>query len=89
MHDNYEVALDLLKSRYGSQKRILRMHVRSLLQLTPPNIKSCQSLRYFVDTVNKHTRGLQTLNIDSDNYEIILCEILMAKLPSEIKHEWA
>jgi len=85
---NYSVALNLLKNRYGSTKRILQMHIRSLLSLQTPNIKSAASLRSFVDSVNKHVRGLETLNIRQDNYDIILCEILLSRMPSEIKHQW-
>jgi len=87
--NNYSVAVELLKNRYGSKKRVLRMHIRSLLSLQTPNIKSAPSLRSFVDNVNKHVRGLESLEIASDSYDIILCEILLSKMPVEIKHEWA
>jgi len=86
---NYKSALDILKNRYGSTKRVLRAHVRALLALTTPNIKSSMSLRSFIDAIHRHMRGLEGLNVVQDNYEIFLCEILLIKVPNEIKHEWA
>jgi len=88
-NSNYAVAIDLLKERYGSKRRIIRTHVQALISIQQPNHKSYQSLRTFVDTVKKHLRGLSSLDVDSDNYDIIMCEVLLPKLPTNIKHEWA
>lgn len=87
--DNFRNAIELLKSRYGSTKRVIRAHVRSLLILKTPNMKSSTSLRAFVDSIHRHMRGLEALNVTSDHYEIFLCEILLSVVPNEIKHEWA
>jgi len=86
---NYTSAIELLKSRYGSKSRVIRAHVRALISLKSPNVKSAPSLRSFIDTVHRHMRGLESLEVAKDNYAIFLCEILLAKVPSEIKHEWA
>jgi len=88
-HSNYSAALEILKNRYGSTKRVLRAHVRSLLALSTPNIKSSASLRSFIDSIHRHMRGLEGLDVVQDNYEIFLCEILLIKVPNDIKHEWA
>jgi len=87
--DNYEIALSLLKDRYGSKRRCVRAHIRSLINLQSPNIKNFTSLRTFIDSVNKHTRVLNSFDVASENYDIFLVEILLTKLPNEIKHEWA
>jgi len=86
---NYTVAMDLLKSRFGSKRRLSRAHVRALLNLKEPNYKNATSLRFFVDTVNKHTRGLESLDIFSEHYQLFLCETLLWKMPKEVKHEFA
>ena len=86
---NYKVACDLLTQRYGSKRRRLRAHVRSLLSLNSPDMRDLYSLRNFVDNVNKNMRGLESLNVVSGDYEIFLCEILITKVPHQIKHEWA
>jgi len=88
-NDNYATAMDLLQSRYGCKRRIIRTHIQALLSMKSPNIKAYISLREFVDGVNKHIRGLKTLGVSSDNYDLILYEILLSKLPSELKHECA
>ena len=87
--NNYKIAIDLLKSRFGSTNRVIRAHVRALLSLNKPNIKSACSLNSFVDSVKRHMRGLESLSVASDNYEIFLCEILLSVVPQVIKQEWA
>jgi len=87
--DNYVNALELLKSRYGSRRRILRAHVNAILNLESPNIKSFSSLRNFVDAVRRHVHGLNGQGISGENFEIFLSEILIIKMPVEIKHSWS
>jgi len=87
--DNYDAALELLDNRYGSKRRVMRAHIRSMIQIAPPNMRNIVSLRGFVDSINKHMRGLKSLNVTSDNYSVFLSEILLSKLPRELKHEWA
>ena len=87
--NNYKIAIDLLKSRFGSTNRVIRAHIRALLSLNKPNIKSACSLNSFVGSVKRHMRGLESLSVASDNYEIFLCEILLSVVQQVIKQEWA
>ena len=86
---NYATAYDLLRSRYGNKISQIRAHVRELLYIHTLNIRDVSSLRKFVDTVRLHMRGLDGLGVASDEYEVFLCEILLSRVPHEIKHEFA
>ena len=85
---NYSAALRLLQDRFGSKRRLLLEHIRALINFSPPKYQNHSSMRIFVDQVNKHTRGLESLDMVQDNYGILFGEILLAKMPKEIKHEF-
>ena len=86
---NYFESLNLLKGRYGSQKRQRRAHIRKLLSFDCSNAKDVLTYRAFLDNINKHIRGLNNLGLKSDQYGDFLSEILIDKVPNRIKLEWA
>ena len=86
---NYGVAFDMLRTRYGSKKRVLRAHVRDLLTINCQSDKDPKCIRSFVDKINKNMRGLNILNVMSDDYEIFLSEILIDRVSKRVKAEWA
>ena len=49
--NNYKIAIDLLKSRFGSTNTVIRAHLRALLSLNKPKIKSACSIHLFFDSV--------------------------------------
>jgi len=79
--ENFQIALNLLEERYGSKRACIRAHIRALLNLNVPNVKSYHELRSFVDKLNKHMRILETFDVVSNNYALFLVEILLIKLP--------
>ena len=86
---NYDVAKTLLKNRYGSERRLKRSHIRSLLSIDCCHAKDATAYRSFVDSANKHIRGLESLGMKSEDYKDFLCEILIDHVPNRIKMEWA
>lgn len=58
-HDNYQVAWDLLKTRYDNRKFIINSHVQALFDI-PPMSKEL-SVRALLDNVQKRLRALKAL----------------------------
>ena len=86
---NYNKAMKLLEERYGSRKRLQRAHLRAFFSYDCSNAKDVKSYRAFVDGINKHIRGLESLNLQPNEYSTLLCEILIDKVPNRVKHDWA
>ena len=86
--DNYCAARDKLKKRFGNSNRVIRAHVRELLNLQINGSYDKKSLRAFVDAVSSHTRSLTSLEVTSDKYSCILSPIILSRLPQKLKEEW-
>ena len=82
-NDNYIVALELLRERYGDETRRTRAHIKCLLELDTCDFQNATYLRSFIDKVKLHMRGLEVLDLTSDKYDVFLCEILLSKVPSK------
>ena len=95
---NYQVAIDLLKDRFGKAIVIERAHVNDLLNVNPVyHDKDTAGLRRLYDTIEVHHRGLRALNVDASTYEGIVVPAIIGKLPEGVRlqitrgkkhHEW-
>nr|CAD2182928.1 unnamed protein product [Meloidogyne enterolobii] len=80
-NENYDRALDLLKSRYGDSRAITEALEAELMNLTPPN-ESSHSLRAFVDSVERICRQLEAYGtMDKSPF---VSTVIKTKLPHSI-----
>ncbi|CAK5082853.1 unnamed protein product [Meloidogyne enterolobii] len=80
-NENYDRALDLLKSRYGNSRAITEALEAELMNLTPPN-DSSHSLRAFVDSVERICRQLEAFGtMDQSPF---VSTVIKTKLPQSI-----
>ena len=97
----YEVAVDLLKERFGKPVVIERAHVNDLLNVSPSrqvyHDKDTAGLRRLYDTVEVHHQGLNAPNVNANTYEGIVVPAIIGKLPEGVRlqitcgknhHEW-
>ena len=83
---NYEVAIDILKVRFGQRQVILNSHIDALMKINALHgIADVSEVRRFYDTVEIHCRGLQSLGVDPKAYGTVLMNLLLQKLPEEIQ----
>ena len=80
-NENYRVAIDLLKERFGDKQTVINSHYSELINLTPAsnNTKSMHSL---YDLMVKNLRSLDALNQDTN--QDIFVSIVTSKIPKEI-----
>ena len=83
---NYDVAINLLKNRFGKATAIERAHVNELLNVSPvAQDKDTSGLRKLYDTVEIHHRGLEALKVDANTYEGIVVPAVISKLPEGVR----
>ncbi|XP_068749238.1 uncharacterized protein [Montipora capricornis] len=83
---NYQVAIDLLKERFGKAIVIERAHINDLLNVSPVYYdKDTVGLRRLYDTLEVHHRGLKALNVESTTYEGIVVPAIIGKLPEGVR----
>ncbi|XP_028407556.1 uncharacterized protein LOC114530174 [Dendronephthya gigantea] len=82
---NYAQSIQILEERFGQPHKIVNAHMQALLDLPTPS-DSVTHLRKFYDSMENHIRGLEALDKKPDTYGDLLTPIILAKLPTTIKH---
>ena len=79
--ENYPVAVDILKRRFGNPQEIVDLHYNQLINMQSATNKVC-SLRYLSDKVERHLRELEVLHqvINQD----VFVSIIRSKLPDDV-----
>ena len=89
---NYTVACTLLKERYGRRERIVFAHIQGLLNmgmLGHQQSASTGELRKLQEELLSHIRSLEVLNVKGINYGVVLTPVILSRLPSDFRMEWA
>ena len=81
MKDNYNIAIEQLKERYGRKQVITDAHYAKLMNLPMATYK-VTSLRTFHDTTEKQMRFLQSLGEDDNQMQVL--PMLKSKLPHSV-----
>ena len=85
-NDNYEIALNILKERYGDNQVVISAHMNNLLSMDPvKSISDVKSLRKLCDIIKSQIRGLNCIGIEAKNYGPLLIPVVLSKVPDEIK----
>ena len=80
-NENYQVAVELLKERYGDKQAVVTSHYTELINLKPaPN--NPKGLRKMYNDVEKYLRSLQALEQDTD--QDLFISMITSKLPKDV-----
>lgn len=87
-NENYEVAWNLLVSRYQNESVIIKHHVSTLIEL--PNVGKIihLELRKLTDSLKKHIRSLETLGEPVKQWDTLLFYLIAKKLDTATQKEW-
>lgn len=79
--ENYEVAIGILKERFGNSQEVIDLHYNQMINLFPAT-NTTASLRGLLDKMERHLRSLDVLkqNINQD----VFVSMIRAKLPEEV-----
>ncbi|KAF0154741.1 MAG: hypothetical protein FD188_3229 [Ignavibacteria bacterium] len=83
-NENYDVAVQMLKTRFGDTNRILEAHYSQLQQL-PSVSNQLFHLRTFVDTLELNVRALEALGECTDTNQML--NLFRSKLPTDLLFE--
>ncbi|KAG1649834.1 hypothetical protein GQR58_028606 [Nymphon striatum] len=87
---NYEVAIKLLKDRFGRKEVITFSHIQNLLALEIQNGSNyIVKLKHFQDDLLANTRSLGTLDVTDEKFGAILTPLILSRLPENFRLEWS
>ncbi|GBM38309.1 hypothetical protein AVEN_140348-1 [Araneus ventricosus] len=87
--ENYEIAIKLLKERFGRSDVLINTHLNNLLRICPlKNSDDIVSFRKMFDNIQTEIRSLESLNVLKETYQNLLCPLLLKCLPSDLVLEY-
>ena len=90
---NYDIAINMLKRRYGDEDRIISAHIHALIMVSSPasskGTKYIPELWKMYDDLNKHIKCLEALQITGTQYGRVLTPIILSRLPEDLRLEWS
>ena len=87
-HENYEVAWDLITTRYNNTRVIAQKHIKTLMEVPSISRESAYDLRKLIDTIRTHLRALKTLGQPVDSWDGLLIYSITNKLDRNSHREW-
>ena len=87
--ENYQIAIDILKDRFGKESIRKEMLMANLLQLQEvTDANDLQSLQCLIDDLVANIRSLEALGTTSANYGELLLPILKSRIPESWRLQW-
>ena len=80
-NDNYDVAVKILRDRFGDPQTVISGHYTKLMDL-PSSINQTTALRSTFDELEKHLMFLTALGEDTNHRHFV--SLIMSKLPREV-----
>ena len=85
---NYEVAKEMLISRYDNRRAIVREHLSKIIHATPVTKQDPTALRSIWQGVDEQRRALTALGIQSHDMDIYTIHLVVDKLDTESRRQW-
>ena len=86
---NYTVAIDILKKRFGRTERVTFAHIEELLNISVPKQPRLSVLWVLNEKLQAHVHSLEALGITGEQYGLLLCPVILSRLPPDLRLEWA
>ena len=77
---NHQKAIDTLKGGFGCKQQIALLQVEAVV-----SSQNTRALRRLFDNISCHVRSLKSLGVESKSYGILLCPVLLNKIPTDIQ----
>ena len=78
---NYDVAIKILKERFGNEQDVIKIHYDRLINLHAATNK-VSSLRALLDAVDQHLRSLEVLGQDVN--QSVFVSMIWSKIPEDV-----
>ena len=84
--DNYQNAVDALKSRFGNNQLRISAHMRELQNIkSVKNLNDVDGMRKMYDALEMNITNLKELKVDVSTYSTLLIAIIFDRIPEELR----
>ena len=85
---NYQVAKEILKSRFSNPRLISRAHAKSIVNIPHQETENSKSLNLLIESVEEHRLALSNLGHNDEEQDLFLLYIVVEKLSPVNRQEW-
>lgn len=86
--ENYEIAWQLLCSRYDNERLLTNSHITALFNTQVITRESHESIRQLIDNFTKNLLSLESLNEPVKQWDSLIIYIASSKLDSTTRRKW-
>ncbi|KMQ85434.1 integrase core domain protein [Lasius niger] len=89
--ENYDKAIDSLKSRFGKNELMIEFYIRELLKLVLNNTTKAESkilIASLYDKLETYLRALESLNVITEMCAAMMYPLVESALPEELLRIW-
>lgn len=79
-NENYVKALDILKQRYDNKLVLIKSHIKHLIDIPQVGKGNANNLREFLTQVTQHLNSLESLNVPTKEWDLLLIYIFSQKI---------
>ena len=85
--ENYQIAIDRLKQRYGNMQVVISTRIDEMLKHPDCSVDKApvRDLHKAYDKINVNVRRLEALGVKSEQYSSLLIPIIMSRLMHELR----
>ena len=83
------MAIGILKKRFERTERIIFSHIEELLNISVLKQHRLSVLWELNDKLQAHVRSLKVWGITGEQYGVLLCPVILSRLPPDLRLEWA
>ncbi|KAG7307103.1 hypothetical protein JYU34_007243 [Plutella xylostella] len=85
---NYNVAWELLCERFDNKKILINNHLKAIFNFEPIARESHKALRFMIDHITKNLRSLQSLDLPTDSWDILIIYLMSTKIDPVTLRKW-
>jgi hypothetical protein len=85
---NYNLAWNLLETKFHNSQLLIEAHVKSLFDAPPLIKESPAQIRELINTVSYHINALKNLNEPTDSWDPLVIHLIVSKFHSIMDRKW-
>ncbi|XP_065356247.1 uncharacterized protein LOC135950644 [Calliphora vicina] len=85
---NYQVAFDLLKTRYNNKRQLFQSHLLEIFNIEKVSKPNVMALRLFIDNINASMRALESIVTKQQITNGIMLHLVVSKLDTDFQSKW-
>ena len=86
--NNYNLAWDILLTRFENKGLMVHNYIRALFNIKPIDSSLPSAFRDLVDTLSKNLKCLESLGVEVNSWDPLLIYLVISKLDSNTIKEW-